>query len=145
MNETSVKPFTALAIAQAFAQGLADPVAVTAAALDHARSRRTTFISVVAADRALRRAEESAERWRRKVPLSVLDGVPIAWKDLFDIAGLTTTAGSATRAANLPAVADAALVARAEHAGMIAVGKTNLSEFAYSGLGLNPHFGTPTN
>ncbi|QYD71580.1 amidase [Paraburkholderia edwinii] len=145
MNGTSVKSSTALAIARAFAQGLADPVAVTAAALDHARGMRATFISVVAADRALRRAEESAERWRRKVPLSVLDGVPIAWKDLFDIAGLTTTAGSATRAANVPALADAALVARAERAGMITVGKTNLSEFAYSGLGLNPHFGTPTN
>jgi aspartyl-tRNA(Asn)/glutamyl-tRNA(Gln) amidotransferase subunit A len=145
MNDTRVKPSTALAMAQAFAQGSADPVAVTAIALEQARSRRTTFISVVAADRALKQAEEAAERWRRKMPLSVLDGVPIAWKDLFDLAGLATTAGSATRAANAPAASNAALVARAEQAGMISVGKTNLSEFAYSGLGLNPHFGTPTN
>lgn len=141
----SASPVTALAIAEAYAQGLTDPVVAVTAALDRATRERTTFISVTGADLALRRAEESAERWRRKAPLSVVDGVPIAWKDLFDVAGLVTTAGSAVLSANAPAIEDAALVHQAERAGLIAIGKTNLSEFAYSGLGLNPHFGTPTN
>jgi aspartyl-tRNA(Asn)/glutamyl-tRNA(Gln) amidotransferase subunit A len=71
--------------------------------------------------------------------------VPVAWKDLFDVAGTVTTAGSAVFAAHAAAAQDAPLVAAGARAGMVCIGKTNLSEFAYSGLGLNPHFGTPTN
>ncbi|MFP3646694.1 amidase family protein [Paraburkholderia sp. SIMBA_054] len=145
MMVTSENPATALALAHGFAQGLIDPVTVVSSALDRAVRERKTFISLVDADRVLLRAEESAERWRRRAPLSALDGVPIAWKDLFDIEGLVTTAGSAILSANSSAVENAALVDQAEHAGLIAIGKTNLSEFAYSGLGANPHFGTPTN
>src|ERR1700709_545468 len=106
MSEPSRNPVTALAIAHAFAQGLADPVAMVAEALDRAGSGRPTFISVVSADRAMKRAKESAERCRRKIPLSVLDGVPTAWKDLFDVAGLVTTAGSAILSAHSPALED---------------------------------------
>ncbi|GAB2890699.1 amidase [Paraburkholderia jirisanensis] len=145
MHETFPAPISALAMAEAFARRLSSPVEVVTAALDRAARDHKTFISVINTERALSLAEASAERWRREAPLSALDGIPIAWKDLFDIAGLVTTAGSALLSAASPATEDAALIGQAERAGLIAIGKTNLSEFAYSGLGLNPHFGTPTN
>jgi aspartyl-tRNA(Asn)/glutamyl-tRNA(Gln) amidotransferase subunit A len=71
--------------------------------------------------------------------------VPVAWKDLLDVEGAPTTSGSALHRDAAPAVADAPVVARLAAAGMVCIGTTNLSELAYSGLGLNPHFGTPPN
>ncbi len=82
---------------------------------------------------------------RASAALGPLDGVPVAWKDLIDVEGVPTTAGSALRRDVPPARADAPVVSRLAGAGMVCVGKTNLSELAYSGLGLNPHFGTPPN
>lgn len=73
-----------------------------------------------------------------------VDGIPIAWKDLFDVAGTRTTAGSECLAAAPMKAEDAPCVAALRRAGAITIGKTNLSEFAFSGLGLNAHFGTPT-
>ena len=64
-------------------------------------------------------------------------------KDLFDVAGRTTRAGSAVLDGAAPATADAAIVTRLRRAGAVIVGKTNMTEFAYSGLGINPHYGTP--
>ncbi|OJF94959.1 amidase [Pararhizobium antarcticum] len=96
-------------------------------------------------DRA--RAEASAAGVRLKAgrSLGLLDGIPIAWKDLFDTVGSVTTAGSVILSGNGPAKADAAVVSALAGAGMIAIGRTNLSEFAFSGLGINPHYGTPHN
>ena len=74
-----------------------------------------------------------------------LAGIPISIKDLFDVAGETTTAGSTALADRPPAAADAPIVRRLRAAGAVIIGKTNMVEFAYSGLGLNPHFGTPAN
>jgi aspartyl-tRNA(Asn)/glutamyl-tRNA(Gln) amidotransferase subunit A len=71
--------------------------------------------------------------------------VPIAWKDLFDLSGLPTTAGSRLLADLPPATADAAIVTRLEAAGMVSIGRVNMTEFAFSGIGLNPHYGTPVN
>lgn len=96
-------------------------------------------------ERARREANASAQRYRTGNPLGPLDGVPLAWKDLFDVAGLPTTAASALYRDAPPATADAPVVANAAAAGMVTLGKTNLTEFAYSTLGLNPHFGTPRN
>jgi len=76
---------------------------------------------------------------------SPLAGIPVSVKDLFDIAGEVTRAGSRVRDDAAPAAADAAVVARLRQAGAIIVGRTNTVEFAFSGLGLNPHFGTPKN
>ncbi len=70
-------------------------------------------------------------------------GIPISIKDLFDVAGQVTTAGSRVLAQRPPATADAPCVARLRRAGFIFIGRTNMTEFAFSGLGLNPHFGTP--
>jgi len=70
-------------------------------------------------------------------------GIPIALKDLFDIAGEPTPAGSAVLANAPDAKANAPVVARMIAAGFIPVGRTNMTEFAFSGLGINPHYGTP--
>jgi aspartyl-tRNA(Asn)/glutamyl-tRNA(Gln) amidotransferase subunit A len=72
-------------------------------------------------------------------------GIPISTKDLFDVAGQVTRAGSVALASQAPAAADAPCIARLRQAGFVIIGRTNMTEFAYSGLGLNPHYGTPLN
>jgi aspartyl-tRNA(Asn)/glutamyl-tRNA(Gln) amidotransferase subunit A len=72
-------------------------------------------------------------------------GLPISVKDLFDGAGEVTTAGSVVLANAPSAAQDATIVARLRAAGAVIIGRTNMTEFAYSGLGLNPHYGTPAN
>jgi aspartyl-tRNA(Asn)/glutamyl-tRNA(Gln) amidotransferase subunit A len=72
-----------------------------------------------------------------------LSGLTVAVKDLFDVAGQVTTAGSVVRQKTAPATADAVAVARLRAAGAGLIGHANMTEYAYSGLGLNPHYGTP--
>jgi aspartyl-tRNA(Asn)/glutamyl-tRNA(Gln) amidotransferase subunit A len=72
-------------------------------------------------------------------------GIPISIKDLFDIQGQITRAGSTVLADAPPASSDAIAVARLRRMGFVLIGRTNMTEFAYSGLGLNPHYGTPRN
>ncbi|WP_423812635.1 amidase [Pseudomonas viridiflava] len=136
--------FDACALADDFAQGRTDPVQALEQALHRAGQVDHVFISMNE-ERARREAEASAARWKQGQPLGPFDGVPLAWKDLFDVAGSVTTAGSATRRQVSAACLDAPSVGLLARSGMVSVGKTNLSEFAYSGLGLNPHFGTPVN
>ena len=76
---------------------------------------------------------------------SAIDGLPISIKDLFDVAGDTTTAGSVVLADAPPATETAIIVRRLLAAGAVIVGRTNMTEFAYSGIGINPHYGTPRN
>ncbi len=76
---------------------------------------------------------------------SPLAGIPVSVKDLFDVAGDITRAGSKALADSAPARTDATVVRRLRQAGAIIVGRTNMVEFAFSGLGLNPHYGTPKN
>lgn len=113
-------------------------------AADPAGEGARTFVSVDA-DGA-RAAADEADRRRaggeRGLPHA---GIPISVKDLFDIQGQVTTAGSTVLADNAPAARDAAAVARLRRAGFVIVGRSNMTEFAYSGLGLNPHYGTPLN
>jgi len=68
---------------------------------------------------------------------------PVSIKDLYDIRGQVTRAGSRALEDSAPAEADATVVARLRRAGFIVIGRTNMTEFAYSGIGINPHFGTP--
>jgi aspartyl-tRNA(Asn)/glutamyl-tRNA(Gln) amidotransferase subunit A len=72
-------------------------------------------------------------------------GIPVSVKDLFDLAGDVTTAGSVALADAAPAPRDAPAIARLRAAGLIPIGRTNMTEFAFSGLGINPHFDTPRN
>lgn len=135
---------SAAAVGRAIADG-ADPVAVTELFLERIAATTQPVFLTVAAERARAEAEASRRRRREGRPLGPLDGVPVAWKDLFDVAGTPTTAGSALFRDAPPATRDAPAVANAAAAGLVTLGKVNLTEFAYSGLGLNPHFGTPVN
>ncbi|NGM87778.1 amidase [Parapusillimonas sp. SGNA-6] len=76
---------------------------------------------------------------------SLIEGLPLSIKDLFDVAGRTTLAGSVVLKGAAPARRNATIVTRLLAAGAILVGRTNMTEFAFSGLGLNPHYGTPRN
>lgn len=103
-----------------------------------------TFTQVYA-DWAQQQAQEADQRRAAGKPLSALDGVPVSIKDLFDVSGQVTTAGSGVLAGKAVAKKHAAIVERLLQAGAVVIGKTNMTEFAYSGLGINPHFGTPAN
>jgi aspartyl-tRNA(Asn)/glutamyl-tRNA(Gln) amidotransferase subunit A len=101
-----------------------------------------TFIHV---DRAgALAAADAMDRLRKaNAAPSVFAGIPIAIKDLFDIKGQVTRAGSRALEDSPPAAMDAPAVARLRAAGFVLIGRTNMTEFAYSGIGMNPHFGTP--
>src|SRR3546814_16435249 len=76
--------------------------------------------------------------------LSPIEGLPISIKDLFDVAGRPTLAGSVVLKGAQPAQQNATIVQRLLDAGAIVLGRTNMTEFAFSGLGLNPHYGHPS-
>jgi aspartyl-tRNA(Asn)/glutamyl-tRNA(Gln) amidotransferase subunit A len=97
-------------------------------------------------DGARTAADASDARAARGRSLGPLDGVIVSIKDLFDVAGEPTRAGSKILAEEAaPAKADAVIVRRLRQAGAVIVAKTNMTEFAFSGIGANPHFGTPGN
>jgi aspartyl-tRNA(Asn)/glutamyl-tRNA(Gln) amidotransferase subunit A len=100
------------------------------------------FISVNA-ERARHEADAQDTLRRAGVTLSPLAGLPVSIKDLFDVAGEPTRAGSRVLDDAAPATADATAVARLRRAGAVPLGRTNMSEFAFSGVGLNPWHGTP--
>ncbi|WP_434777080.1 amidase [Neisseria sp. Ec49-e6-T10] len=75
---------------------------------------------------------------------SSLAGLPVSIKDLFDVKGQVSTAGSVLFKSHTPAKIDAPVIQKLRQAGAVMIGRTNMSEFAFSGLGLNPHYGTPT-
>ena len=103
---------------------------------------RATFIHVDA--EAAIEAAEAMDRLREiKAAPSRFAGIPISIKDLFDIRGQVTRAGSRALDDSAPAEADAPAVARLRRAGFVVIGRTNMTEFAYSGIGINPHYGTP--
>ena len=78
-------------------------------------------------------------------PLSAIDGNIVSIKDLFDVAGDVTTAGSRLMSKNAPAESDAPIVQTLRRAGAVIIGKTHMTEFAFSAVGMNPHFGDPGN
>ncbi|HEX9169008.1 MAG TPA: amidase family protein [Roseiarcus sp.] len=137
---------SAAEIGRLIAKGNLDPVEVAEFFLGRIeRDRENPSFILVTRKRALEEAAASRKRHREGRPAGPLDGVPIAWKDLVDMAGERTTAGSALFAKSASKEKDAPIVANLNAAGLVALGKTNLSEFAFSALGLNPHFGTPRN
>ncbi len=97
------------------------------------------------ADQARTTADAMDRARARGAQPSALAGIPVSVKDLFDMAGGVTRAGSRVLADAPPARRDAVVVARLKAAGLIIMGRTNMTEFAYSGVGLNPHYGTPRN
>lgn len=99
----------------------------------------------VHAEAARAQADAADAAFRSGAPTRPLEGVPVSIKDLFDVAGDVTTAGSRVRADANPATENSPVVERLRAAGAVLVGRTNMTEFAYSGVGLNPHYGTPRN
>ena len=127
-------------------KGKLDAVELTEQVLDGiAQSDDNAIFIDVLADRALAEAKAARRRLKAGKPASLVDGVSIGWKDLFDLEGRVTKAASVVLRNDAPAKKDAALVAAAKKSGMVSVGALNLTEFAYSGIGINPHYGTPRN
>src|ERR1700676_1572175 len=110
---------------------------------DPAGEGQRAFIHVDA--EAAIEAAEAMDRLREiKAAPSPYAGIPVSIKDLFDIKGQVTRAGSrALEEDAVPAGIDAPGGARLRRAGFVVIGRTNMTEFAYSGIGINPHFGTP--
>jgi aspartyl-tRNA(Asn)/glutamyl-tRNA(Gln) amidotransferase subunit A len=101
-----------------------------------------TFIHVDR-DAALAVADAMDHLRKANAAPSCFAGIPVSVKDLFDIKGQVTRAGSRALEDSAPAERDAPAVARLRRAGFVVIGRTNMTEFAYSGIGINPHFGTP--
>ncbi len=109
---------------------------------DPAGEGQRTFIHVDK-DAALAAAEAMDHLRKAHAAPSRFAGIPISIKDLFDIRGQVSRAGSRALEDSAPAAQDAPVVARLRRAGFIVIGRTNMTEFAYSGIGINPHYGTP--
>jgi aspartyl-tRNA(Asn)/glutamyl-tRNA(Gln) amidotransferase subunit A len=101
-----------------------------------------TFIHVDR-DAALAAADAMDHLRKANAAPSRFAGIPVSIKDLFDIRGQVTRAGSRALEDSAPAERDAPVVARLRRAGFVVIGRTNMTEFAYSGIGINPHYGTP--
>ena len=99
---------------------------------------RTCFDTAAAAARAI-------DALPRAAPMPALGGLAVSVKDLFDMQGEVTTAGSTVLADQPAAAADCPAVLRLRRAGAALIGRTNMTEFAFSAVGINPHFGTPAN
>lgn len=113
-----------------------------AAARDPRNARTFVATSFDAARAAAAAADESMAQGK---DAGALAGLSVSIKDLFDVAGEVTAAGSTVLAKSAPVGVDAPSVARLRQAGAAFVGRTNMSEFAFSGVGINPHHGTPAN
>ena len=132
-HDTALHQMSAGDLLAAYRSKSVSPVEATRAVLANIRAWEPHLHATYAleADEALAQAEASQARWLKGAPLGPLDGVPVAWKDLFDLAGTTTTAGSDIYRTAPPASADAAVVRNLAGAGLVSLGKVNLSEFAY--------------
>jgi aspartyl-tRNA(Asn)/glutamyl-tRNA(Gln) amidotransferase subunit A len=137
MNHTISKPIAAL--------NVLPRRALVEASLAAATKTRSVFTRLY--PEAARAAADHADAARAAgiEALSPLAGLPVSIKDLLDVAGETTMAGSTVLKDAAPALHDAPVVQRLRAAGAAIVGKTNMTEFAFSGIGLNPHYGTPAN
>lgn len=135
---------TAADLGRGIGRGEIDPEALTEtylAAIAGHEHGTTTYARLTEA-RARAEAAAAADRARAGRRLSLLDGVPVSWKDLFDTAGVATESGTALLKGRVPE-RDAEVLRTAGAAGLVCLGKTHMSEFAFSGLGLNPMTATP--
>ena len=135
---------TAADLGRGIAAGEIDPVdlcEVYLTAID-AHPHRDRIYARITADRARDEAQAASQRAKSGGRLSPVDGVPVSWKDLFDTAGIGTEAGTALMAGRVPDT-DAEVLRVATGMGLVCLGKTHMSEIAFSGLGLNPITATP--
>src|SRR5210317_316866 len=140
---TDILQLTATELGEAIDKGDLGPVEITKTYLDaitaHPLSPR--IYSELTQYRALAEAKDAEERARLMLRRSSLDGVPISWKDLYDTAGIKTEAGSLLLKGRVPSE-DALVLKNATAMGAVCLGKTHMSELAFSGLGLNPRTAT---
>ena len=129
---------------RAIGAGEVDPVNLTQAFLERIKAHELSdrIYARLTEDRAMAEAQAASVRAKAGARLSLLDGVPISWKDLFDTAGDGTEAGSKLLAGRVPD-RDAVVLQNATAMGLVCLGKTHLSELAFSGLGYNPSTATP--
>ena len=130
---------SAAALGREIGMGNIDPVALTQKYLDaiHAHPFKDRIYTVVTDERALSEAAGAADRAVSGQRRSILDGVPVSWKDLFDSAGTVTEAGSLLLKGRTPN-SDCEVLKNATSLGLVCLGKTHMSELAFSGLGFNP-------
>jgi len=140
MPETAER--TVLGLASLLREGKTSSRALVEEALASIADR-ATFISLAQDAKDVADAQDKLRR--AGYVASPLAGLPVSVKDLFDVAGERTLAGSKALDDRPPATQDAAVVARLKAAGAVIIGRTNMTEFAYSGVGINPHYGTPGN
>ena len=138
MSQTWLK-MTASNLGRGIENGSISPTALVKTYLDaisnHPMSER--IYTYVTQERAMQEAQSAEARAISGQRLSLLDGVPISWKDLFDSKDINTEAGSEILSGRIPDE-DAVVLKHASNAGMVCLGKTHMSELAFSGLGLNP-------
>ena len=142
----NILKLSATEIGQEINRGKVCPIALTEAYIDKIKLCKgsESIFTTVMANHALKQAHEAKLRLKNNLRLSLLDGVPISWKDLFDTAGLPTEAGSALLKGRIP-TEDAVVVKNVTKAGIISLAKTHMTELAFSGLGVNPITKTPRN
>ena len=128
-------------LADAYRQGTLRPSQVTEAYLEAIRPG--DVYRLVTAERARAQARRAEENFAQGIDLGPLQGVPIALKDLIDTQGDVSAAGSKALADKPPAAQDCPAAARLDQAGAVFLGKTTMTELAFSGIGINPHYGTP--
>jgi aspartyl-tRNA(Asn)/glutamyl-tRNA(Gln) amidotransferase subunit A len=122
-----------------------DALEATLAAIADPAGEGARICLSVYAEPARAAADAADARARNGLSLGAIDGMIITIKDLFDVAGETTRAGSKVLVGKPAARQDAPVVTRLRQAGAVIVAKTNMSEFAFTGIGRNPHYGTPGN
>ncbi|HEY4069103.1 MAG TPA: amidase [Burkholderiaceae bacterium] len=131
---------------RATSSGAPGALAALDACLEAARGPANTHsFTTTHFEAAAAAARQVDARHAAGAPLPPLAGLAVSVKDLFDMQGEVTTAGSTALARRPPAACDCPAVARLRQAGAALIARTNMSEFAFSGVGLNPHFGTPAN
>ncbi len=130
---------SAAALGRGIGAGEIDPVDLLEVHLEAIKAHplRDRIFARLTEERARAEAQAAAARARAGHRLSLLDGVPISWKDLYDTAGVATEAGSALLEGRVPDE-DAEVLKNATAAGLVCLGKTHMTELAFSGLGLNP-------
>lgn len=143
--EADPTSLSVMQLARCYRDGSLDPVDVTEAylaAIEADPTSRSVY-RVVMTGRARQQAATASGMFRAGVDAGPLQGVPIAIKDLIDTEGEVSTSGSLALSDAPPANSDAPVTARLDAAGAVFLGRTTMTELAFSGIGINPHFGTP--
>jgi len=149
MPSLSTPPASIQALHRRLDNAAASHEALVSEVLSRARQPEAAHVFTALYDEAALAAARAADAARQRGAMprasAPLAGLPVSVKDLYDVAGETTLAGSVVRRGAAPAETDAPAVMRLRAAGAALVGKTNMTEFAFSGVGINPHYGTPRN